>query len=591
MPCAASVVLWYAKESYVCSLTTSLSDFILNRFNDSDYSIESAITEAVADNSNYSGAISHGKAVFGSKFAALAHVISFGHSLSEFQAFLEWCTRLDHFETKWISENMNFFPSRDWIVRPEDEQRDVLDILVDEKDRILKNFEISTRHLDKLFTVFGKEDSGLLHCFQNGHCSDVYRKLIDSCGDNFKGLYEANGYSLEVSVKQCLKERLSKVPSSSSPVVPKVDEITFIDNGTRFQIISELGRGSFGTAFLVEISKTHKQAVLKFNRLLPNYPFQFQSQSRDIQAMRLLPDNPWLVELIGSVGDKHQASQPFVVMDTWYVNPGVLMELLIPEEQPDEYCIYLQSLRGLGEILDLGYVHEDIGRRNVIPIKNNKETFTLNKTYSITCNKVKFIDTGSLNSVDGTQLPPLENFDEVIDRETRRKNPQKFVCAYLEYFHYEFDLDLVNPYFEAHGHDIFHKFLLKNLLQRADCADKKKGKAKSRYRGYFARFGAEPANLGSWFVEALYTENISASATDSGIFSGLEVSSSIGVEYKDILPFDSDTEFETDSEKSVSAPNTRKNSATSDISLISDVSKKSEAVINMLEEINSEFMD
>jgi Protein kinase domain len=417
-----------------------------------------------------------------------------------------------HFLSKEEAEKLLFFPTRvtavaflvrlertlpaksfwEWAVSD-----DIQEILPPFKtDRVLYKRFIPSRSLifndpvnfdvHRLSRLFGEQN--FMDCASRSKCTTVFRKLLDECPDlstNAAKYAFTHNQPYLIPVWTCLNSLHLSFSSWTSQLLSiprKAHKKDFYTNTKSLILMKRvLGEGSFGVVFEARIRNLSLPVAVKFNKLVASNELAFHLVQRDIQGFKLAQRCPeWIVPMIGTVENDEKI--PFKVKgsDKWLLSPGIIMEFLHPRnvrnslqyDRPLGFCIYIQILLATKAMYEQGIVHEDLHPGNLVVLAGERAEISLHEdsflkvsysqsliedslvtNHELSCPRVKFIDGGSLNTLDG-QFEPLDNMNALISRNRRQEDPTVFFCRYLYFIHTIFT-DPFPEYF-----DILQKLLV-----------------------------------------------------------------------------------------------------------------------------------
>jgi len=346
----------------------------------------------------------------------------------------------------------------------------------------------------------------VLHsCITEGDCVFIY-KTLSSC-INFAMIHLPVNPSFSENFPVFLPEiesALSLLPSLNlaidcPPPQTTAASVSFrmIDkNGKDSEV--PLGSGQFGDAFIVELQDELKsRAVLKLNRLAPGDNYAFVPMSRDIAGMKMVEESmvayKWMVKYL-STFIEDDGSLFLTVNSNIYVQPGIIMEFVdvyepFGTDTETHLCKYLLVLAAIRDLLQDQLIHEDLHSGNAVIVNNEfrfitwdedggkniivseviseEEAAAKAETFGgscLVCRNIRLIDTGSVNSLDGSAAEPFFNSSELISRKDRLAAPNEFFCKYLAAMHTKsFTAD-----YYGKGSELIGK-LLDELLQGKDC--------------------------------------------------------------------------------------------------------------------------
>jgi hypothetical protein len=255
-----------------------------------------------------------------------------------------------------------------------------------------------------------------------------------------------------------------------------------------FHITENIGEGAFAVVFLIELlseeTPSPDKAVLKLNKLISNDPPFFESLTRDIDGMRLASRRnfEFLPKLIDTLHAKEdlRSLKPIDLADETFVFPGIIMEYVQVDESvnPDKFifCNYIQAIDILKDLLCLdasnkdfekSLVLEDFHSGNLLNIEGT-DSMSLDtvQTDTLSCPKVKLVDTGTLNTLNGALSPTFFSLNFPI--EVRKKHPKVYLCWYLEQFHRRFYEGDGGVFTEEEVKVVTER--IRDILRLADCS-------------------------------------------------------------------------------------------------------------------------
>jgi hypothetical protein len=387
------------------------------------------------------------------------------------------------------------------------------------------NKEPSKRFLLDTATLYGGENFN--RCASLGDCDALWEKILSWCPTiaaeaavAWMGIDEdETPYS--VPIKDCIEFQITRKRVILRPRV--IEPVTFdlslhsldTDGGLKIKLTRPLGIGAFGVVYAGVMGddsmKMISQVAVKFNRLLPKNGLTFHPMSRDLEGFKMAENcTNWTVKLLDVIEGADSALQePFKIiqtpdyaddedLDVWILVPGLVMEFMEIYDPRDSevfdrhygLCVYLQVLLAIRDLHDAGLVHEDLHRGNLATLGDQSTVIKFRKTKSrdprliigrehlkekyagsrfisqvdVICPRMKLLDTGSINSLDGTAAVPMDKVSKLISKEERKSTPEKFYCRYLEMIHTEF----TEPYRDSH---YLIGTLLDDVLKGTSCTE------------------------------------------------------------------------------------------------------------------------
>jgi hypothetical protein len=317
---------------------------------------------------------------------------------------------------------------------------------------------------DSLINRFGEES--VISCAFLDSCYSIFKSLGDECRDRLPNELLSTSNSIPewfpiFSIKKCFNIH------------------TKTKNGGHFYLKTPIDSGAFSKIFDIEYIKDgiSYPAVLKLTKFIKGGILPFSPPTRDIQGMQLIEQvssiyNPelikkakqWLVEFY----DIYSPGKEIILGNEVFVSPGIIMEKIEKFEQKqirnisiENFCMYYSSFEAIKDLYEVNLIHEDFHMGNFMFIKNppynrilfNKKTnkftrrsdedpdmllFTESETleyFQVICPRMKLVDTGSLNTVEG-KYSLHGNIVEIS--QNRKTNLKGFMLQYISAFHSKF---------------------------------------------------------------------------------------------------------------------------------------------------------